>query len=326
MSSITLLPSHRQPFLARCAGAVLVSAGLLPYSADAGPASEQVLLFSYFPGNGEDGLHLAHSTDGLHWEALRGGASFLAPEVGEQQLMRDPCIARGPGGRFHMVWTTGWHERGIGYAHSADLVNWLEQRYLPVMAHEPEAQNCWAPELFYDEAGSRWLIFWATSIPGRFPDTKGEVDRLNHRMYYTVTTDFEEFSKPKVLYDHGFSVIDASIYRARGKYLMFLKDETPEPAEKNIRMAWAEQPEGPWPPPSAPITGDPWAAGPTAIQLAGPWFLYFVQSRRDRFGLRTSADLENWTDRTKELTTPGDMRHGTVFRVPRPTFLELKKE
>src|SRR5690606_463745 len=45
-------------------------------------------LFSYFTGNGEDGLHLAWSADGLTWTTLRSGASFLAPEVGSK-LMRD---------------------------------------------------------------------------------------------------------------------------------------------------------------------------------------------------------------------------------------------
>ena len=30
---------------------------------------DEVLLFSYFKGNGEDGLHLAYSRDGLQWKA-----------------------------------------------------------------------------------------------------------------------------------------------------------------------------------------------------------------------------------------------------------------
>jgi hypothetical protein len=68
-------------------------------------------LFAYFVGNGEDGLHLASSDDGLTWNALRGGASFLTPTVGSK-LMRDPCVVLGPDGVFHMVWTTGWWDRG----------------------------------------------------------------------------------------------------------------------------------------------------------------------------------------------------------------------
>ncbi len=40
---------------------------------------EQVFMFSYFKGNGEDGLHLASSKDGLLWEALNNIRSVLKP-------------------------------------------------------------------------------------------------------------------------------------------------------------------------------------------------------------------------------------------------------
>ena len=69
--------------------------------------NEKVYLFSYFKGNGEDGLHLAWSRDGFQWKALNQDRSFLKPEI-DSKLMRDPCICRGPDGQFHMAWTTGW--------------------------------------------------------------------------------------------------------------------------------------------------------------------------------------------------------------------------
>jgi len=59
-------------------------------------------LFSYFKDNGQDGLHLAYSHDGLKWTALKNDRSFLKPQVGGM-LMRDPCICRGPDATFHMV-------------------------------------------------------------------------------------------------------------------------------------------------------------------------------------------------------------------------------
>ena len=37
--------------------------------------------------------------------------------------------------------------------------------------HEPEAQNCWAPEIVWDDAKQHYLIFWSTTILGRFPGT-----------------------------------------------------------------------------------------------------------------------------------------------------------
>ncbi|HVK02594.1 MAG TPA: hypothetical protein VM490_03920, partial [Armatimonadaceae bacterium] len=113
--------------------------------------SERFYLFSYFVGNGEDGLHLAWSADGYRWEPLNGGRSYLTPTVGESKLMRDPHLLRAPDGTFHLVWTTAWEGRTIGYASSKDLVNWSPQKAIPVMAHEPEARNCWAPETAYDQ-------------------------------------------------------------------------------------------------------------------------------------------------------------------------------
>ena len=41
----------------------------------------KILLFSYFIGNGEDGLHLAASEDGLVWNDINGGNSVLLPLV-----------------------------------------------------------------------------------------------------------------------------------------------------------------------------------------------------------------------------------------------------
>src|SRR5262245_13547436 len=92
-------------------------------------------LFSSFRGNG-DGLHLAWSRDGFEWTALNHDMPYLTPTIGGK-LLRDPSIVQGPDGTFHMVWTTGWWDRVIGYASSKDLLHWSEQREIPVMAQEP---------------------------------------------------------------------------------------------------------------------------------------------------------------------------------------------
>ena len=127
--------------------------------------------------------------------------------------MRDPSLVRGPDGTFHLVWTTGWQkDQGFGYAHSKDLVHWSEQRFIPVMEHEPTTVNVWAPELFYDEPNGEFIICWASTIPGRFPDHLEPHDN-NQRMYYTTTRDFKTFAPTKLFFDPGFSVIDCTIVR-----------------------------------------------------------------------------------------------------------------
>jgi predicted GH43/DUF377 family glycosyl hydrolase len=285
----------------------------------AGCISEpDVYMFSYFQKNGEDGLHLAYSEDGFTWTALNNNTSFLKPEAGQDKLMRDPCIIKGDDGKFHMVWTVSWNEKGIGYAWSEDLINWSEQQYIPVMEHEPDARNCWAPELFWDEDSRQYMIYWATTIPGRFPMTEATGDEnYNHRMYYTLTQDFKEFTQAEVLYDHGFNVIDATIHKIDGEYVMFLKDETLLPvAEKNIRIASSSSLTSGYSPASEPIT-DHWVEGPTVTNINGNWVVYFDRYTESKMGAVSSSDFVNWTDITDQLSFPEGTRHGTIFTVKR---------
>ena len=130
------------------------------------------------------------------------------------------------------------------------------------------------------------------------------------------TTDFATFTPARLLYEHGFSVIDADIITSGQRYVMFLKDETEKPPQKNIRMAFSDHAEGPWSPPTAPITGDYWAEGPTALRVGDRWIVYFDRYRDHRYGAVGSDDLEHWTDVTASISMPPGMRHGTAFEVP----------
>lgn len=290
-----------------------------------GQAGDSVYLFSYFRGNGEDGLHLAWSEDGYQWQSLNNDNSFLKPEVGEAKLMRDPCIIQGPDGRFHMVWTAGWTEKGIGYAHSEDLLKWSEQQYIPVMAHESSARNTWAPEINYDAENARYMIYWATTIPGRFPDTEttGD-DGYNHRTYYVTTKNFKDFSETKLLYDPGFNSIDATIKKAGNQFIMFFKDETRHPPAKDLHLARSNNLTGPYEYVRGPITTN-WVEGPTAVRKEGKWIVYFDQYTRHKMGAVVSADLVNWTDISDQLSFPGGVRHGTVLLVSRKIVENIKK-
>ncbi len=283
----------------------------------AAPAKHDYL-FSYFKGNGEDGLHLAHGEDGLTWRALKHDSAFFKPTVGVEKLTRDPSIVRGSDGTYHMVWTAGWNEKGFGYAKSKDLITWTNETYVPVMAHEPATLNTWAPELLYDAPNERYMIYWASTIPGRYPatDSAGGGGKYNHRLYYTTTTDFVTFAPTKLLYEPGFSVIDADIIRDGSRYVMILKNETEKPPEKNLRLAYADKAEGPWSAPSAPITGNFWAEGPTALRVGDRWIVYFDRYREHKYGALTSPDLKAWTDVTASLVLPNGIRHGTAFEIP----------
>src|SRR5688572_26342635 len=132
-------------------------------------SSDPVYLFSTFKEGEQDGLRYAFSYDGYHWSNVPG--LFLKAHVGEKPIMRDPSIVRGPDSTWHLVWTSAWRgNNGFGYARSKDLVHWSEQQFIPVMAPEPTVCNVWAPELFYDDKAKQFIICWASTIPGRFPD------------------------------------------------------------------------------------------------------------------------------------------------------------
>ena len=287
-------------------------------------AQDEVYLFSYFKGNG-DGLHLAYSTDGYNWAALKNDQLFLKPTAGKDKLMRDPCIIRGADNRFHMVWTVSWNEKGLGYASSEDLINWTEQQYVPVMEHEPNARNTWAPEITYDKASGEYMIYWATTIRGLYPETQSQGDdAYNHRMYYVTTRDFKTFSPTKLLYEPGFNVIDATIIPDKKGFVMFLKDETREPAQKNLRVARARDLTGPYSEAGPPITGKYWAEGPTAFKMDGKWMVYFDKYTEHAMGAVQSADLVNWTDISSQISFPKGMRHGSVFKVSQEEFARLQ--
>jgi len=289
---------------------------------------EQVYLFSYFTENGQDGLHLAYSHDGLKWEALKDGKSWVAPTVGNDKLMRDPFILQGKDGLFHMVWTSSWKERQIGYASSKDLINWSEQKAIPVMAHEPTAKNCWAPEMVYDPQNKNYIIFWATTIPGRHSDVASSESEkgLNHRMYCTTTSDFQNFSPTKVFFNPDFSVIDATILPKGNKFYMFLKNENPNPPEKNIRVTQSKNASGPYPiEVSAPITGKYWAEGPTALEVNDYVYVYFDKYRDHKYGAARSKNMNDWEDVSDKVSFPDGVRHGTAFKVSNEIFKNLIK-
>lgn len=279
--------------------------------------ADSVYLFSYFKDNGQDGLHLAYSFDGYKWTPLRHDSSFLAPAVSKDRLMRDPCIIRGAEGLFHMVWTVSWNDRGIGYASSPDLVHWSKQQFIPVMADEDSARNCWAPEITWDPRTRKYMIYWATTISGKFPADPSVENGYNHRLYYTLTSDFRQFSKTNLLYDRGFNVIDATIVPNGDKFVMFLKDETRNPVQKNLRVAYSDTLSAGYGPPSSPITGNYWAEGPTVLRNGKQWIVYFDKYRDHTYGAVESTDLIHWTDISEKVSMPAGARHGTIFVLSR---------
>lgn len=286
-----------------------------------------IYLFSYFINNGEDGLHLAYSYDGLEWKEYKSGKSLLKPELGKDKLMRDPSIVQDENNIFHMVWTTGWWDQSIGYASSPDLINWSEQKEIPVMKNFDGTKNSWAPELFYDKTDKKFYIFWSSTIPEAFPDIiDSQTEKgLNHRQYYVTTKDFKTFSDTKLFFEPGFSVIDGAILKRDTTYYLFVKDETPEPAQKNIRMTSNTKPYDFPKKVSEKITGDYWAEGPSPLIIGDYVYVYFDKYIDHTYGAVRSKDMQSWEDISDSIQFPSSVRHGTAFAVSKTIFDNLQK-
>jgi hypothetical protein len=276
-----------------------------------GATADSAYLFTSFRDADQKYLRFLYSFDGYHWTNVPG--TFLAADVGTNRQFRDPSLGRGPDSIFRLVWTAGWHgDQGFGYASSTDLIHWSPQQFVPVMTNEPTTVNVWAPELFYDSGAADFIIVWASTIPGRFPDKLEKHDN-NHRLYFTTTSDFTNFAPAKLFYDPGFSVIDPFILKDSERYVLVCKDNSRP--NLNLRVAFANSPLGPWEDVSAPFT-QKFTEGPCALKIGEDWLIYFDAYRQKIYGAMKTRDFKSFTDTTAEVSFPEGHKHGTAIKVP----------
>lgn len=178
-----------------------------------------------------DSLHLAYSTDGLHWSALAGGAPvYTSSGIGTNHI-RDPFILRKQDGTFVYIatdWTQSindanyWNHPSskIFVAESTDLVTFTNPHLLTVSnlpGPNGTEMHAWAPEAYWDPSHGAYAIVWS-----------GNDSSWSNHAYLTYTSDFAtvENVTPTVLFDPGYSIIDATIVAANGRNYVFFKDET----------------------------------------------------------------------------------------------------
>ncbi|HMM01403.1 MULTISPECIES: glycoside hydrolase family 43 protein [unclassified Dysgonomonas] len=280
---------------------------------------QEVYMFTSFREPATDGLKLLYSYDGYKWDSIPG--IFLKPEAGVQKLMRDPSIVAGPDGTFHLVWTCSWKgDPAFGYASSKDLINWSEQQHIPIMAFDTTTINVWAPELFYDDVNNDFIIVWASTIPFKFE--KGmEAEDNNHRLYYTRTKDFKDFSKAELLYDPGYSSIDAVIVkRDSTDYVLVFKDNTRP--ERNMRIAFGKTAIGPYGNQSEKFTEN-FTEGPSVVKAGDEWLIYFDAYRKKSYDAVSTKDFKTFTDINDKISIPIGHKHGTIFKAPESVLKAL---
>lgn len=178
-----------------------------------------------------DSLHLAYSTDGLHWAQLASGRPAYQLSGTGSNHIRDPFILRRRDGSFVYLatdWTLSnndsdyWNNPSskVVIADSKDLITFTSPRLLTLTSRagpRGKPMHAWAPEAYYDPAGEQYAIIWS-----------GNDEADYNRIYVSYTKDFQTLltPEPQVLFDPGYSVIDGTLVTSDGASFLFFKDET----------------------------------------------------------------------------------------------------
>lgn len=298
-------------------------------------------LFTYFTGEGyENGeqvyFALSNGNSPVDWQLLNQENPVLNSLFGEMGA-RDPFIIRSPeGDRFYLIatdlkvygdWDWGrastWGSQSILVWESTDLVNWHDGRMIEV---SPDvAGNTWAPEAYWDPDRQQYVVFWASKM---FDDL-GHSNDTYHRMMYSLTRDFINFSEPEVWVDAGYSTIDSTLIEHEGTYYRFTKDERSASTSACGKFILLET--------SNNLADTSWdfladCIGQGSInQGEGPlvfksntedkWYLFI-----DEFGGRGYVPFEadslasgTWTP-VSEYNLPARPRHGTVLPITQAEY------
>jgi beta-galactosidase len=336
-------------FIIRCL-LILVPAAV----AQAQATEDHILIFTYFRDNGQHGVNLASSTDGMNFLPLNDDKPvFTPPEWKGQNLTRDASVLYHDG-VFHMVWTSHWKGRVFGYSSSRDLKNWSEPKQVKpfpeTLSAEDQPDNVWAPELHWDPAKQDFFILFASTTPRERKDTDNSNNdgksgsQYDNRMYITRTRDFTTYSDAKLFFDRDFACIDAvmRIDEANQRWVMVIK------CSRNVnlktmpgRNLWltftagldTDKPE--FGPLIGPIAGNhskmfsnpepnkSMAEGQTLLRYKNQWLLGWDEPAGDGIQLATSPDLKEWIHlRTAKF--PRKALHGTLFLAPKSAVAWLK--
>ncbi|MEV6512362.1 glycoside hydrolase family 43 protein [Streptomyces sp. NPDC051642] len=271
---------------------------------------------SYFT-DADEALHLAVSTDGRRFRPVNHGQPVLRGTTGTGRL-RDPFIGLGPDGTFHLLATDGWTSPHIVHATSDDLVSWSDQSLLPVMAGVSGVHNAWAPEFFLAPDTGDYHLIWSSVVDPLTPADVRDWQNVgqDHRIWHCTTRDFAHFTPAQLFFDPGFPVIDATVTRVDGRFLMAFKDERgindPSTDHKHILLTTFTRPGGGFTEPTGPVTPSA-VEGPTIFRRGHEWVMLFDHYLEGRYGAVVSPDAVRWLP--AEMDLPLGARHASVLTV-----------
>lgn len=283
-------------------------------------------LFAHMLASDYGHLYYSISRDGQNWILLNDSKRIDPIYRGH------PDICMGADGYYYMIGAEKSPANPVLWR-SEDLVSWIVARHLPDSLFIGNttgynANQAWygAPKMFFDEASMNYLITW--HAPETDIDSGDEMWK-SMRTFYTLSPDFERFTKPQRLFnfddsDEDMATIDVIIRKAGSTYFAIIKDERwPEDTRtgKTIRIALSANLTGPYGEPGSPVT-PAWFEAPSIVPSPNGrgWYMY-AENYPNRYMLfQTDSLLGTWS--AIDINLEG-VRHGCVIRINEDQYSTL---
>ena len=292
----------------------------------------EAYLFAHMMQGDYGRLYYSVSLDGLHWEMLNQGRRVFEAYHGHAS------ICQGHDGRYYLVGNRGDDSPVINFWVSDDLISWKKYSdFIPDLKQVPDYPKALArigaPKLFFDEAGSQYLLTWHT------PHDLGQTDLpepywASQRTLYVTSKDLVTFSEPpRKLFSWDMATIDVNIHKVGNAYYAIIKDERyPTLAwttGKTVRICRADNLLGPYSEPGPPVSPN-FREAPTLIPSPNgkAWYLYYEQYPGVAYGLSVAATLDgpwfqpagNQQPDWDKYHVPPKVRHGSMLPISRKQY------
>ena len=279
-------------------GMSVAKAGDLAATAPYSTSSETCLLFSYFVGNGEDGLRLARSTDG-YFPGMRrtpAGAEGARPKPFEDGKfswaasgplvlpsrraadpaisVKDPTIVRHQD-RWHMFCTVRLASGKVDIEHLS-FADWKDANQAPRQLLGLHDQYYCAPQVFYFRPHGRWYLIYQIADKNHAPPFGPA---------FSTSTDLgdpKSWSKPQWLFPAGTEKrkgLDFWIICDERKAHLFYTSNDGRMWRSETKLA--EFPTG-WSPPQVALQADIFEASHTYRLKGMNKHLTIVEAQADR--------------------------------------------
>jgi hypothetical protein len=112
------------------------------------------------------------------------------------------------------------------------------------------------------------------------------------------------------------------VKRGERDYVMVLKDNTRP--ERNLKIATAHDPRGPWSS-AGPAFTEKLTEGPATVRVKEGWIVYYDRYGNKDFGAAFTKDFKTFEDWSQKVSIPPLHKHGTIFKAKPCVVKELSR-